>query len=119
MARRAARVDDNQQEIVEALLKAGASVLYLHGVGMGAPDLCIGFRGKNWLLELKDGNKPPSARKLTPMQKRWHQQWGGHVAVVKDADEALSAIGIAAAGQPKTTGAAPQHDPQGVVKWRI
>ena len=98
MPRRAARVDDNQQEVVEALLKAGASVLYLHGVGMGAPDICIGFRGKNWLLELKDGDKRPSARKLTPMQERWHQQWRGHVAVVKDVDEALAAIGLRGAG---------------------
>lgn len=97
MSRRAAKVDDNQREIVEAVLKAGASVLYLHGVGMGAPDLCIGFRGRNWLLEVKDGNKPPSARKLNKMQERWHQQWNGQVAVVESPEDALRAIGLVGA----------------------
>lgn len=96
--RRAAKVDDNQQEVVQALLRAGASVLYLHGVGMGAPDILAGFRGRNWLLEIKDGSKPPSARKLTQMQERWHQTWRGQVAVVESADEALAAIGIREAG---------------------
>jgi hypothetical protein len=31
-------------------------------VGRGVPDLLVGWRGTNLLLEVKDGNKPQSAR---------------------------------------------------------
>lgn len=92
MARRAAAVDANQSEIVEALRKAGASVQPLHGVGMGCPDLLIGFRGTNLLLEVKDGDKVPSARKLTEWQEKWHMVWEGQVATVTSAEEALAVL---------------------------
>jgi hypothetical protein len=45
-----------------------------------------------WLLEVKDGAKPPSARKLTPEQEEWHRHWP--VAVVTSVDEALRAVGL-------------------------
>lgn len=92
MARRAAKVDQNQAEVVEALRKAGASVMHLHAVGMGCPDLLIGFRGVNLLLEIKDGKKPPSARKLTEMQEVWHVIWEGQACVVNSAEEALAVL---------------------------
>ena len=59
--RRAARIDRNQPEIVEALRKLGASVQPLHTVHDSVPDLLIGYQGRNFLLEVKDGTKPPSA----------------------------------------------------------
>lgn len=93
MPRRAAKVDDNHREVSQALMDIGATVCHLHAVGMGAPDMCVGFRNVNYLLEIKDGNKPPSARKLNKMQERWHQTWAGQVAVVTSVDEALEAIG--------------------------
>ena len=39
--RRAARIDRNQSEIVEALRKLGASVQPLHGAHDGIPDLLV------------------------------------------------------------------------------
>ena len=87
------RVDGNQAEIVGALRDIGASVHPLHMVGRGFPDVCVGFRGRNYLLEIKDGNKPPSRRKLTPDEKKWHQTWNGQVTIVKNIDEALATIG--------------------------
>jgi hypothetical protein len=92
--RRAAKVDANQSEIVAAFRKAGATVTPLHAVGQGCPDLLVGFRGVNYLVEVKDGAKPPSARKLTPDQVSWHDTWRGQVAVVKSAAEALALLGI-------------------------
>lgn len=94
MARRAAKVDDNQREVVAALRAAGATVQHLHAVGAGCPDLLVGYHGVNYLLEVKDGNKPPSKRKLTPDQEVWHRDWRGSVHVVKDIDEALGVIGV-------------------------
>ena len=41
--RRAARVDRNHSEIVEALRRVGASVQPLHGVHDGVPDLLRGL----------------------------------------------------------------------------
>lgn len=92
--RRAAKVDRNQPEIVGALRAVGASVEPLHAVGKGCPDLLVGFRGVNHLLEVKDGDLPPSARKLTDAQADWHPAWRGQVAVVTNVDEALKAIGV-------------------------
>lgn len=92
--RRAAKVDRNQPEIVAALRDVGASVQPLHSVGKGCPDLLVGFRGANYLLEVKDGRLAPSDRKLTAAQAEWHPAWRGHATVVKSVDEALKAIGV-------------------------
>lgn len=94
--RRAAKVDDNQNEIVAALRKVGASVQPLHAVGQGCPDILVGFRRQNYLIEIKDGNKPPSKRKLTPDQERWHRDWLGQVSVAENVDQAFLAIKLTA-----------------------
>ena len=90
---RAARSDDNQPAVVSALRGVGATVEHLHRVGGGCPDLLVGYRGVNYLLEVKDGGKPPSAQKLTPFQELWHQDWRGHVVIVNSPAAALAAIG--------------------------
>lgn len=92
--RRAAKVDDNQAEIVAALRRAGCSVCSLAGVGRGCPDLAVGLRGRTYMLEIKDGRKPPSKQRLTPDEQAWHDAWRGHVAVVSSVDEALDAVGL-------------------------
>ena len=92
--RRAARTDANQAEIVADLRKVGCSVQPLHRVGQGCPDLLVGYGLKNHLLEVKDCNKPPSARKLTKDQEEWHAAWRGVVFTVKSTEEALQAMGI-------------------------
>ena len=98
--RRAAKTDANQREVVAALRAAGASVQLLHAVGEGCPDLLVGYKGLNMLLEVKDGSKPPSAQKLTPQQEEWHRDWRGHRVVVNSPEAALTAIGaIAVRGQ--------------------
>lgn len=94
MGRRAAAVDANQPQIVKALRAAGATVQHLHTVGKGCPDILVGFRGVNYLLEIKDGSKPPSARKLTDDESAWHFQWLGNVRIVSNEQEALAAIGL-------------------------
>lgn len=95
-ARLAARTDANQREVVAALRAVGATVQHLHAVGRGCPDLCVGFRGVNYLIEIKDGSKPPSARRLTADEKIWHDSWQGTVCVVESVDDALNAIGTSA-----------------------
>lgn len=92
--RRAARTDDNHDEIVQALRSVGATVQSLAAVGDGVPDLLVGWRGMNLLIEVKDGSKPPSRQRLTPDQVKWHEAWGGRpVFVVSSVDSALKVIG--------------------------
>jgi hypothetical protein len=93
--RRAAKVDANQEQVVQALRAAGATVQSLAGVGVGVPDLLVGHQGKTILLEVKDGRKVPSARRLTEDQLKWHGAWrGGPLAVVDGVDAALRVLGV-------------------------
>jgi Holliday junction resolvase len=92
---RAARIDANHEQVVSALRAAGASVQSLAGVGKGVPDLLVGFQGKTLLMEVKDGRKTPSERRLTEDQVRWHGAWnGGPLAVVDGVDAALRMLGV-------------------------
>ena len=103
--RRAARVDANHHAIVQCLRSVGAHVESLAAVGGGIPDLLVGFRGRNWLLEVKDGRRPPSERRLNPAQQAWHAVWAGHVVVVRSPEEALRAIGISVEARTGNGGA--------------
>ena len=89
---RASRTDANHAEIVDAFRSCGASVQTLHAVGRGCPDLLIGFGGDNLLVEVKDGAKSPSRRKLTPDQVRWHSAWGGRVAIVESTEAVIAVL---------------------------
>lgn len=90
--RRAARVDDNQNDIVNALRAIGATVRVVTQ-GNGLPDLLVGFRGHTVLMEVKDGNKPPSARKLTEAEQKFFDEWrGGLLAVVENIDDAIALL---------------------------
>ena len=90
--RQAARTDDNHAEIREALRKVGCSVLDLSRVGGGCPDLLVWRWGTFYLMEVKDGTKPPSARKLTPAQVRFRERFP--VIVVCSVADALRAVGV-------------------------
>lgn len=85
---RAARVDANQSAVVDALRAIGCKVYVASSFGQGFPDLIVGHRGRLMLLEVKDGDKPPSARKLTPDQVRFHAEWTGLPLYVVDSVEA-------------------------------
>jgi hypothetical protein len=92
---RAKKVDLNQMEIVATLRKIGATVQSLATVGNGCPDLLVGFRGINYLMEVKDGGKVPSAQKLTPDQVKWHIEWCGEVHIVRSIYDAFEVLGFA------------------------
>jgi hypothetical protein len=92
---RAKKVDLNQMEIVATLRKIGATVQSLASVGDGCPDLLVGFHGVNYLMEIKDGDKVPSAQKLTPDQVKWHIEWRGEVHIVRSIYDAFEILGFA------------------------
>lgn len=90
--RRAAKVDANQGEIVKALRAIGCTVAITSAVGHGFPDLIVARNRRNWLIEVKDGRLPPSARELTEDQRIFHAEWAGQVDVVKSVDEAVALV---------------------------
>ena len=76
------RTDGNQQAIIDALRAEGASVQSLASVGTGCPDLAVGLAGLTFLVEVKNGEKSPSARTLTADQRRWVARWNGSAVIV-------------------------------------
>lgn len=91
--RYAKRTDANQSGIVSALRAIGVGVYVASSAGNGLADLVCAYRGILYLLEVKDGSKPPSARKLTVEQVRLHdmlRQHGVKVHVVTSEDDALA-----------------------------
>jgi hypothetical protein len=75
------------------LRAVGAWVCSTAGLGQGFPDLLVWFRGRYHLLEVKDGAKAPSERRLTPAEALFHAACPGPVHVVLDWRQALTAIG--------------------------
>lgn len=92
---RAKKIDANQNEIVEKLRELGATVQILSQVGQGCPDILVGVNGYNFLVEIKDGNKVKSARKLTNDQIRWHQKWRGNVFIIDNINAVYEFFDIA------------------------
>lgn len=83
------RADENQTTIIRALKRVGASVVVLSQQGDGCPDLLVGFRGRNWLLEVK-----PPGRTLNLRQVAWRGNWQGSAVAISSWEQALEAIGL-------------------------
>ena len=100
MPRRAPRRDTNEAAIVRALEAVGATVQRLDAPGV--PDLLIGFRGSNYLIECKSTTYGPArARRFTPDQRSWLLRWRGQRAVVTKPSDALHAIWATGAKSPR------------------
>lgn len=83
------RRDHNHQAIVRVLRDYRGSVLDLADVGGGAPDLLVGFRGVNFLIEVKNIDQDPNKQKLTPAQELFVASWrGAPVHVIKSPHQA-------------------------------
>jgi hypothetical protein len=85
------KVDANQKQLVDALRKIpGVTVFSTHTIGKGVPDIVVGYSGSNYLFEIKDGAKPPSQQKLTPMEVDFFASWKGQVKVATCLDDILN-----------------------------
>lgn len=92
MARRAAKVDSNQGELVKALRRMGASVEITSASHDGFTDLVVGFQGVTVLVEVKDGSLEPSRRRLTPAQEVVHGRFTGAITVIETLEQAVALI---------------------------
>jgi hypothetical protein len=90
--RTASRVDANQPAVVKALRAIGASVLHTHQL-KNCFDLLVGYRGRTFLMEVKDPSQPPSARQLTPGEAEFRRRWcGTPYHIVHTPDEAIRIV---------------------------
>jgi hypothetical protein len=76
----------------------GCSVADLSRIGGGIPDLAVGLYGRTVLVEVKDGRKPPSARKLTPDEDRFRRGWKGYYAIVESLDDVETTVRMLSTG---------------------
>jgi Holliday junction resolvase len=92
--RRAARTDSNHAEIVKAFRALGCTVLDLSQLGSGCPDILVGTGVHNVLVEIKDGAKKPSARKLTPDEKTFFDEWKGPRFVAENLSDVVRVVNV-------------------------
>lgn len=89
--RRAARRDANEGDIIKAMRAEGAYVKIINDEGLF--DLLVSYRGETLMIEVKDGAKPPSARRLTEAEQKFHDEWpGSNLHIVTSAEEALALL---------------------------
>lgn len=87
--RRRGRTDANQTGIVEFAREIGMSVQITSQLGDGWGDAVIGYRGLSVPVEIKDGSKSPSRRKMTDDEKAMHLQWRGSFALIEGVGDIL------------------------------
>jgi hypothetical protein len=80
------RIDNNHQGIKEAFVKMGFSVLDISEL-KNCCDLFVGKHGETIAIEIKDGAKPPSARKLTKGEQSFALRWCGWWELVKEVED--------------------------------
>jgi len=83
--------DGNETIIVNALQGIGASVYRLDK----PCDLLVGFRGRNYLLEIKLPVGPrggTSHSRLNDLQEEFAATWRGQFEVVRSVEDAIEAI---------------------------
>lgn len=95
MTRYAKRVDTTQPAMVDDLRKAGATVLHMHELGKGKPDLAVGIWDVTALVECKSPRKVSHAAGdgLSDAQREQMAAWkGGPWIRAETAEDVLQAI---------------------------
>ena len=82
------RKDANHTEIVDFFRKAGAVVDDVSALADLGYDIIVNFRSTVVLVEVKDGDKPPSARQLTDSEKAARAKHGNRFALVESIEQA-------------------------------
>jgi hypothetical protein len=90
--RKIARTDRNQQELMDTARAVGCTVHDTHQLGGGFPDFLMFLNGKVLMIEVKDGDKPPSAQALTKQEEAFQTKWWSVYYVVSTVDMLLQVI---------------------------
>jgi hypothetical protein len=87
MTRYAARIDANQDEIMDALQALGVWCWDIHWVGRGVPDLLCSYQGLTFLCEVKT----PKA-KMTLAEVRFAREFPGDLYVVRTVGDVVELV---------------------------
>ena len=87
--RTAARKDSNHREIVATFERLGWSVLDVAQL-KNCCDCFVAKHGRTIAVEIKDGSKPPSARKLTKGEQEFKERWKGEYALIESVNDVLA-----------------------------
>ena len=95
--RRAAKIDANQPEIVAFFEAAGAEVAYTFRE-KNLCDFFVSYLKETAAVEVKDGAKPPSQRKLSKGEKKFKKRWErtGTYAEIHNIEQARELLGTMA-----------------------
>ena len=88
---RKARIDSNQPKLVKQIRQLGATVKVVSQI-KGFCDIVVGISCKNYLFEIKDPDKPPSQRKLTPKEIEFRDTWKGRYDIVETIEDVIRII---------------------------
>lgn len=89
-------IDDNHNEVVSAFRRLGGVVTSTTCVKQFC-DMVVAYNGHWILIEVKDGKKPPSQRKLTEREQRYHDdvsKVGCMVHIVESVEDVIKLIEI-------------------------
>lgn len=86
--RRAARVDDNQAEIVKAFRDLGWYVLIISQL-KNCCDIIVSKNGRAIAVEIKDGTKLASKQKLSDGELKFRNEWQGEYALITSIDDVI------------------------------
>ena len=87
--RRAAKVDDNQADVVKLFRKLGWTVLIISQL-KNCCDIIISKSGRTVAVEIKDGKKPPSQRKLSDGEIKFRDNWQGEYALIETQEDVIN-----------------------------
>lgn len=89
------RTDANHKQLINQIRQVPfISVFSTHELGKGFPDIVVGYRGINYLFEIKDENKTASQKKLTDAEVKFHRGWMGQVHIVENIKDVYKIINI-------------------------
>lgn len=80
--RTAAKKDGNHHDVVSEFIAFGFSVLDISQL-KNCCDLFVAKNGVTIAVEIKDGELPPSKRRLTPGENKFRSEWKGDYAIVE------------------------------------
>lgn len=90
--RLAARKDANHDQIVKAFRSMCCGWIDTYQFGAPLLDGLLEVNGVTVMVEIKDGSKRPSARKLTEGEEKTFATWRGRMAVISSIDEAIQLV---------------------------
>ncbi len=92
MSRFARHLDSNHASVVARFRALGCTVLRIESAQAGCPDLLVGRCGVDQQVEVKDGAKVPSARRMSAAQLEHQASWRGRGPVLVECPEDVDAV---------------------------